>query len=173
MCIIDGKSYSQVTQWGLNRSIIHGVLKRVTLFPNAGHLNSFEDHWFMKTHNLCKSGKVEQFRGHVVNTPIAKVPVSACGYDTPQQRMPPNTALNPSPANKENPWQSNLLHPNWFSYPPVFKELLQVLGVGGTLGPQSMRPTGTLCLLALLSLWVSHISGRRGLVRPYQLDASL
>lgn len=75
----------------------------------------------MKTDEV---GKVVQILGYVIIPLIARVPLPACGYDAPSKRMPPNTALNPSPANKETfPWQSDLLNPNFSLYPPVCKEL--------------------------------------------------
>lgn len=88
MCITDNKNYTQVTQWGLNRSIIHGVLKRVTLFPNSEHLDPFVDQRFMKTDRKCEIGKVMQILGHVVITLMAEVPGSACVYDASNKGHP-------------------------------------------------------------------------------------
>lgn len=124
----------------------------------------------MKTGDKGEIGKAVQILGCVVVTPRAKVPVSAYGYDATNKRCPPNTALNPRPANNESfAGQSNLLNPNLSPYFPVFMELLQGLRFRGTLGPQSVRATGTPCLLSLPSLMVPLISGRRGLVWTNQL----
>ena len=110
----------------------------MTLLPNVGRLNSVEeDHWFVKTGDKGEIGKAVQSLGCAAVTPRAKVPVSACGYDTTNKGCPPNTALNPRPANNESfPGQSNLLNLNLSPYFAVFMELLQGLGLGGTtLGP--------------------------------------
>ena len=139
------------------------MFPRVTLLPNAGHLNSSEDHWFVKTDDKREIGKAVQIPGCAVITPIAKVPVSACGYDALNKGHPPTQPWIPAQQIRQlSQEQSNLFNLNLSPYPPVFKELLQGLGVGGTLGPQSMRATGTLRLLALPSLMGPPISGGKG-----------
>ena len=65
------------------------MFPRVMLLPNAGHLNSFEeDHWFMKTGDKGEIGKAVQILGFAGDTPRAKVPVSASGYDATNKGCP-------------------------------------------------------------------------------------
>ena len=132
----------------------------------------------MKTGDKGETGKAVQILGCVVVTPRAKVPVSASGYDATNKGCPPIQPWTPDQQIMSFPGQSNLLNPNLAihllnlnlsPYSPVFMELLQGLGFGGTLGPQSMRATGSACPLSLPSLTVPPVSGRRGLVWTNQL----
>lgn len=93
----------------------------------------------MKTGNKCESRKTVQILGHAVSTPIAKGSPSACGYNV-QIKDSPTYSPKSQPSKQETfPWQSNLLNPNFSPYLPVYKKLLQGMGVKGTLDPQSMR----------------------------------
>ena len=172
--ITDGKNYSWFTQWGLNRTIIHSLPKSDATSkcwaPELiwGGPLVCENRWWRWNWEGC-----------------AKPGVCGCHPESQgscvclwvwrhQQRMPPNTALNPRPANNESsPGQSSLLNLNLSPYFPVFiiTIIITIITRIGVWGDYSW-PLKHESLLSLPSLMVPPVSGRRGLVWTNQLGTS-